>query len=144
MAGQNMNPALPCWWRTWAGGKWWEEIQHLAHSSGLSRGRWHLLVIISFKKSIFIYFLTHFNFQPFKRLRAGVVLDFWLIAISPNTPLQAFARDNFGLLQISKICLVEASWVFTSCRWIYLDIDDRLTPKKCGWTHFLYVSADWL
>ena len=62
-------------------------------------------------ETIFLYFLAHFNLW----LRGGLVLDFWMIAISRNT-LQPVARDKFGILQTLKICLVEASWVFTTCR----------------------------
>ena len=67
-------------------------------------------------KSIFFYFLSHFNFLDLCLwLRGGLVLDFWLVALSRNT-LQQISRDDFGILQTSKICLVEASWVLTTCR----------------------------
>ena len=42
------------------------------------------------------------------------------VAISCNTLLH-FARDNFDILQTLKFCLVEASWVFTTCPLKYLD-----------------------
>ena len=47
-------------------------------------------------------------------LRGDIVLDFWIVTFSCNT-LQQVARDNFGILQTLKICLIEASWVFTTC-----------------------------
>ena len=60
-AGQSMTPSLPCWWRSRTGGQWWEKMQHFAHSSVPSRLTWHLLVNITLDKSIFLYFLAHFN-----------------------------------------------------------------------------------
>ena len=62
-------------------------------------------------------------FQSFRLvpwLRGDIVLDFWMAVISCNT-LQQVSRDNFGILQTLKFCLVKASWVFTTCRLIYLD-----------------------
>ena len=68
-----------------------------------------------------MYFLTHFNLLDLCLwLRGDIVLYFWIVAISCNT-LQQVARDNFGVLQTLKICLVKASRAFTTCRLIYLD-----------------------
>ena len=88
----------------------------MAHLSDSTRVAWHLLMNITLEKCIFLHFLTHFNVL----LRGDFVLDFWIVAISCNT-LQHFARDNFGILQTLKFCLVEASWVFKTCPLKYLD-----------------------
>ena len=72
-----------------------------------------LVFINTFNKSIFLYFLTNFNVVDLRVwLRSDLVLDIW-VATSRNT-LQQVARDNFGILQTLKICLVETSWVFTT------------------------------
>ena len=78
----------------------------MTHLSDSSRVAWHLLMNITLEKCIF--------------LRVDIVLDFWMVAISCNT-LQQVARDHFGILQTLKFYLVEASWIFTTCRLIYLD-----------------------
>ena len=57
------------------------------------------------EKSIFLYFLTHFNLLDFGQE------DFWAIAIYRNT-LQQVVRDNFVILQTSKIYLFKASLGF--------------------------------
>ena len=76
---------------------------------------------ITLEKCIFLYFLTHFDLLDLCLwLRGDIVLDFCVVAISYNT-LQQVARDNFGILQTLKFCVVKASWVFTTCRLIYLD-----------------------
>ena len=93
-------------------------MAHLSHSA---RAAWHLLMNITLEKRIFLYFLTHFNLLDLCLwLRGDIVLDFWMVAISCII-LRQVARDNFGMLQTLKICLVKASWVFTTYRLIYLD-----------------------
>ena len=93
----------------------------MAHLSDSTRVAWHLLMNITLEKCIFLYFLTHFNVLDLCLwLRGDFVLDFLTVAISCNT-LQHFATDNFGILQTLKFCLVEASWVFTTCPLKYLD-----------------------
>ena len=96
-------------------------IWRLAHLSDSTRVAWHFLTNITLEKCIFLYFLTHFNVLDLCLwLRGDFVLDFWIVAISCNT-LQHFARDNFGILQTLKFCLIEASWVFITCPLKYLD-----------------------
>ena len=86
-----------------------------------NQGSMTLLMNITLEECIFLYFLTHFNVLDLCLwLRGDFVLDFWIVAISCNI-LQHFARDNFGILQTLKFCLVEASWVFTTCPLKYLD-----------------------
>ena len=88
------------------------------HSSGPSRVAWvaGYYVNITLEKFIFLYFLTHFNLLDLCLwLRGGLVLDFWLVALSRNTS-QQISRDNFGILQALKLCLVKAGWFFTACR----------------------------
>ena len=80
----------------------WMEIQHLAHLSGLSRVVWHLFVIITLAKSLYLYFRTHFNLLDMCIWLTGdFVLDFWMVAISRKT-LQQIVTDNFGILETLK------------------------------------------
>ena len=53
-----------------------------------------------------MYFLTHFNLLDFGQE------DFWVIAIYHNCTLQQVVRDNFVILQTSKIYLFKASLGF--------------------------------
>ena len=106
MAGQNLIPPLSCWWRTRTGGQWWEESSiwptHLVHQGSMAFiseyhiGEIHFLV------------LPHL-FQPFRLLplvKRWPCLAWW----------QQISGDDFGILQALKICLIEASRVFTACR----------------------------
>ena len=85
-------------------------------STYLIQPGYHGNLNITLEKCILLYFHTHFNLLDLCLwLRGDIVLDLRMVGISCNS-LQQVARDNFVILQTLKICLVEASWVFTKSR----------------------------
>ena len=80
-------------------------MTHLSHSA---RVAWYLLMNITLEKCIFLYFLIYFNHLDLCLWIRDDIVDFWILAISWNI-LQQVARDNFGMSQTLKICLVKAS-----------------------------------
>ena len=110
----------------------------MAHLSDSTRVAWYLLMNITLDKRILLYFLTHFNLLDLCLwLRGDIVLDVRIVAISCN-PLQQVARDNLGILQTLKICLVEA------CRHMCFDHQKYFPGKKLAQYRKKWMISDCL